>query len=136
MELAKRYLQNAKEFLKKAGYDRRVGSYVDVKYVSIASGAAYLAALESIKALLMAKKGWSSEEVEKKAKDIASYRRLLKELPLGKDRDVLLGLLRDAYQILHLGGYYRELRNKKAIDAGFESVAKIIKIVERHVSTG
>ncbi|NPB04090.1 MAG: hypothetical protein GXO39_06735, partial [Thermotogae bacterium] len=53
---------------------------------------------------------------------------------IGKDRDVLRALFEDAYDILHIGGYYRELRNKKAIDAGFESVAKIISIVERHIN--
>ncbi len=53
---------------------------------------------------------------------------------MGKDRDRLLYLLEDVYDILHIGGYYRELRSKKAIDDGFEKVGKMIKIVERHVS--
>jgi len=54
---------------------------------------------------------------------------------IGKDRDLLLGLFDDVYDLLHLGGYYRELRDKKAIDSGFEKVAKMIKIVERHVKS-
>ena len=42
-------------------------------------------------------------------------------------------LLRGAYDILHLGGYYRELRSKKAIDDGFEKVEKMIRMVEKYV---
>jgi hypothetical protein len=52
---------------------------------------------------------------------------------LGKDRDLLLSLFDDVYNILHLGGYYRELQDKKAIDSGFEKVEKIIKIVESYI---
>ncbi|NPB02988.1 MAG: hypothetical protein GXO39_01045, partial [Thermotogae bacterium] len=61
------------------------------------------------------------------------FERLSKMSGLGKDRDRLLYLLEDIYDLLHLGGYYRELRDKKAIDSGFEKVAKMIKIVERHI---
>ena len=61
-------------------------------------------------------------------------RQALKGLPLGRDRDRLLKLLRDVYNILHLGGYYRRLQSKKAIDDGFEKVEKIIRIVEKHIS--
>jgi hypothetical protein len=52
---------------------------------------------------------------------------------MGKDRDYVQGILKDAYDILHLGGYYRKLQNKKAIDAGFEAVEKIIKFVEGYL---
>ncbi|NPB03055.1 MAG: hypothetical protein GXO39_01385 [Thermotogae bacterium] len=134
LELAKRYLQNAKEILKKAGYDRRTGIYVDVKYVSEASGTAYLAALEALKALFLWERLVDGRSLNLKLKKVDMYDRLLKGVSrIGKDKDVLRVLFNEVYHILHLGGYYRELRNKKAIDAGFESVAKIIKIVERHV---
>jgi len=53
---------------------------------------------------------------------------------LGKDRDNLIRLFDEVYKILHLGGYYRELQDKKAIDSGFEKVEKIIKIVESYVN--
>jgi hypothetical protein len=42
-------------------------------------------------------------------------------------------LYNEVYKILHLGGYYRELQSKKAIDDGFEKVEKIIKIVEKYI---
>ena len=50
-----------------------------------------------------------------------------------KDKDNIMKLYNEVYKILHLGGYYRELQDKKAIDSGFEKVEKIIKIVESYV---
>jgi hypothetical protein len=46
---------------------------------------------------------------------------------------VLLNLLDNAYIILHVSGYYRELRDKKAIDSGFEKVEKMIEIAEKYL---
>jgi hypothetical protein len=59
---------------------------------------------------------------------------MLKKLNIGKDRDVLMNLFDSAYGILHIGGYYRELKDKKAIDSGFEKVEKIVEIVEKHIA--
>ncbi len=134
LELAKRYLRNAKETLKKAGVDRVIGEYVDLKYVSEACGTAYLASLEALKALFMYKKRWDGDTLRKKVKDIGMYKNVLKDLAIGKDKDKLSRLLTHAYNILHLGGYYRELHDKKSIDSGFEKVEKIIKIVEKHIN--
>jgi hypothetical protein len=133
LNLAKRYLGNAREILKKAGVDRRREAYVDTKYVSVASGTAYLSALEAIKALLILHLNLDEDFIRRKVKDISVYKRYIGELKkIGKDRDYIYGLLKDAYDILHLGGYYRELQNKKAIDAGFEAVEKIMKFVESY----
>jgi hypothetical protein len=52
-------------------------------------------------------------------KRVEKYRRFR------EDRDLLLALFDDVYNILHLGGYYRELQDKKA--------QKIIKIVKSYV---
>ena len=71
-----------------------------------------MGALEALKALFIFKNLVSDEEV----KNIEG---------LGKDRDLLLALFDDVYNILHLGGYYRELQDKKA--------QKTIKIVESYV---
>ncbi|MFZ8845575.1 MAG: DUF5618 family protein [Candidatus Hydrothermia bacterium] len=120
LNLAKRYLENAKEDLKKDGIDKKANCYIDLKYISKASGIAYLGALEALKALFIFKNLVSDEEV----KNIEG---------LGKDRDLLLALFDDVYNILHLGGYYRELQDKKAIDSGFEKAQKIIKIVKSYV---
>ncbi len=135
MELAKRYLQNTKEILKKAGVDRRRGAYIDLKYVSEASGTAYLAALETLKALFLSERLLEAKDLKRKLKKAEMYDYYLKRVSrIGKDRDLLLGLFDDVYDLLHLGGYYRELRSKKAIDDGFEKVERMIKIVERHLS--
>ncbi len=135
MQLAKRYLQNARETLKKAGVDRRVGEYVDLKYVSEASGTAYLAALEALKALFLWEGLVDEREVKSKLKRVEMYDSLLKRvMRIGKDRDVLIRLFDNVYSLLHIGGYYRELQDKKAIDSGFEKVEKMIRIVEKHIS--
>jgi len=94
LELAKRYLENAKETLKKAGVDVKAGRYEDMKYIVEASGTARI----------------------------------------GKDKDLLIKLFDDVYTILYISAYYRELRDKKAIDSGFEKVEKIIRIVEKHIN--
>ncbi|MEO0169186.1 MAG: DUF5618 family protein, partial [candidate division WOR-3 bacterium] len=104
--------------------------------VSEASGTAYISALEALKALFMFKKGWDVEKVKEETKEVGSYRKILKTLPIGKDKDVLIKLFSSVYDILHLGGYYRELQDKKAIDSGFEKVEKIIQIVEKHIKQG
>jgi len=124
LELAKRYLENAKSELKNSPIDRKAGIYTDVKYVSGASGKAYLAALEALKALFL----WEGLLVDMYDQYLSKVSRL------SKDKDVLKALFNEVYKILHLGGYYRELQNKKAIDAGFESVEKIIRIVEKHIN--
>ena len=135
LKLAKRYLRNAKETLKKAGIRRETMRYIDIKYVASASGIAYLAALEALKALFLWEGLITEKDIQEKLKKVDMYDVYLKRVSrIGKDRDILLDLFNDAYAILHIGGYYRELQNKKAIDAGFESVAKIIRIVEKHIS--
>ena len=136
LQLAKRYLQNARETLKKAGVDRRVGEYVDLKYVSEASGTAYLSALEALKALFLWEGLVDEREVKRKLKRVEMYDSLLKRvMRIGKDRDVLIRLFDNVYSLLHIGGYYRELQDKKAIDSGFEKVEKIIRIVEKHIGS-
>lgn len=120
LNLAKRYLENAREILKKAGVDRR-------------REAAYLSALEATKALLILHLNLDEDFIRRKVKDISVYKRYIGELKIGKDRDYVQGLLKDAYDILHLGGYYREFQNKKAIDAGFEAVEKSVKFVESYL---
>ena len=102
LQLAKRYLQNARETLKKAGVDRRVGEYVDLKYVSEASGTAYLAALEALKALFLWEGLVDEREIKRKLKRVEMYDSLLKRvMRIGKDRDVLIRLFDNVYSLLH-----------------------------------
>jgi len=134
LELSKRYLENAKEDLKKAKIDKERKAYIDLKYVSRASGIAYLSALEALKALFINYGILDEKEVKKKLNKVEMYYYYLNKVnQIGKDKDLLKGLLDDVYDILHLGGYYRELKDKKSIDSGFEKVEKIIKIVESYI---
>ena len=136
LELSKRYLENAKEDLRKAKIDKERKAYVDLKYVSRASGMAYLSALEALKALFINYGILDEKEMKKRLNKVEMYYYYLnknKVNQIGKDRDLLKGLLDDVYDILHLGGYYRELQSKKAIDDGFEKVERIIKIVEKYI---
>ena len=135
LELARRYLQNAREELKKAGLIKETNTYRDYKYVSSASGLAFRGVLEALKALFLDRGVFrNSSEMNRKLKRHDMYFRTLKGLNgLGKDRDILMYLLEDVYDILHIGGYYRELRSKKAIDDGFEKAERIIRIVEKHI---
>ncbi len=134
-ELAKRYLKNAKEILKKAGVDRRRGAYIDLKHISEASGTAYLAGLEALKALFLWEGLITPDNINSKLRKVEVYTSLLRSvMRIGKDRDLLMGLFKDVYDILHINGYYRELQSKKSIDDGFEKVERIIRIVEKHIS--
>ncbi len=135
MELAKRYLQNAREEIKLAGIDRRTGIYADIKYISGAAGKAYLATLEALKALFLWEGLLSAKDLNRRLKKVDMYDSYLgRVMRIGKDRDVLKVLFNEVYKLLHLGAYYRELQSKKAIDDGFEKVEKIIRIVEKHIS--
>ena len=137
LELARRYLRNAKEDLKKAGVIKEAGVYEDVKWVSRACRTAYLSALEALKALFLAKGLYRNiGEIKDKLKkhSVVYYDGLKRLSGMGKDRDILIHLFNSVYDILHLGGYYRELQDKKAINSGFEKAEKIIEIVEKHVN--
>jgi HEPN domain-containing protein len=134
LELAKKYLQNSKDMLAKAGVDKEHGRYDNIKYVSSASGIAYLSSLEALKSLFFVKNLIDEKDVKSKLKDYSVYTSKIKELTMiGKDRDSILKYFVDVYDLLHIGGYYRELQNKKAIDSGFEQVEKIIAIVEKYI---
>jgi len=91
LNLAKRYLENAKEDLNKAGIDKRANRYIDLKYVSKASGTAYLSALEALKALFISKNLVSDEEVKDKFKKVEEFYKGLKNIKgLGKDRGLII----------------------------------------------
>ena len=135
LELAKRYLENARKELRKSPVDRETGIYTDIKYVASASGKAYLSALEALKVLFLWENLLSPKDIGEKLKKVEMYDNYLKKLMrVGKDKDTLKILFNEIYKIFHLGGYYRELQDKKSIDSGFEKVEKMIKIVEKYVN--
>jgi hypothetical protein len=100
MKEALRYLNNAKEILKKAPIED--GRYADVKYVQEACGTAYLAVLKVIDEHLI-KKGLSKKELPK---SVDAYRKALQKY-LAVHDGKLLREFESLYEELHIAGYYR-----------------------------
>jgi subtilisin family serine protease len=119
--LAKRYMDNAKDMLKKAGRDGR--RYKDPKYVSSASGIAYKGILVALDCWLRLKEVEMPENKDGKEnrRQIGFYRSNLKDL----DKK-LLNDLNDAYDDLHLFGYYDCNLNVSVIDEGFKIANDIL----------
>ena len=99
---ALRYLNNAKEILKKVPVEDN--RYTDTKPVREAFGTAYSSILEAINEVLL-KRGFSKKELPK---SVEGYRKALQKYvtvhngKLLKDFEML-------YDALHIAGYYRGL---------------------------
>jgi len=119
--LAMRYIANAKECLEKAGI--KDGRYDDSKYVRMACGTAYSGVIIAIEAWLKLKDvDFSSVAGNKnKRKNIDFYKK-----NVGMRDGKLKGFLDDAYQILHLDGYYDGIQNITVIKEGFTAAKNII----------
>jgi hypothetical protein len=102
MKEALRYLQNAKEILRKAPIED--GRYADVKYVQEACGVAYLAVLKAIDEYLL-NKGVGKKELPK---SVEAYRIALQKHLITRDGK-LLREFESLYEELHIAGYYRAL---------------------------
>ena len=99
---ALRYLDDAKEILKKAPVE--CGTYTVVKPVREAFGTAYMAVLEAVNDTL-ARKGVMKKELPR---SVDSYRKALqKHLTVHNGR--LLREFEKLYDALHIAGYYRGL---------------------------
>jgi len=118
---AMRYIANAKDVLQKAGL--KDGRYEDSKYVRMACGTAYSGVLIAIETWLKLKDVDFSEVAgtKNKRKNIDFYKKNVAERD-GK----LKGYLDDAYQILHLDGYYDGIQNVKVIKEGFVAAKNIV----------
>ena len=114
-EEAIRYMENAKEALKKAGKEDDL--YKDDKYVKTACGIAYCAVLKALDGYLLLK------EVKKPKgrKSIEYYRDNISKI----DRRLML-YLSNAYMTLHLDGYYDGNVSVDTINSGFKSAYLII----------
>jgi len=112
---AVRYMDNAKETLKKAG--KNAGFYADDKYVKVACGTAYSGVLKALDGYLYLK----GVDRRKGRKSIDFYYE-----NLGKLDKSLLRYLHSVYEILHLSGYYDGLCDAKAIQFGFFRAYEII----------
>jgi hypothetical protein len=118
-EEALRYMDNAKETLKKAGKENEL--YKDIKYVKTASGTAYSGVLLAIDEYLKRKEGLKY----KKPKSIEDYR-----TRVAKQNKKLLTLLNNAYDSLHILGYYFGTNSVKHIATGFEEAYQVIEYIK------
>ncbi|GAB4424809.1 MAG: hypothetical protein OHK0032_19140 [Thermodesulfovibrionales bacterium] len=123
MKEALRYLNNAKEILKKAPIEDN--KYADVKYVQEACSTAYLAVLKAIDEYLLLK-GLSKKELPKSAD---AYRKALQRY-LAVHNGKLLKEFEYLYDELHIAGYYRGLLHdvsivKDALNAARAFIEKI-----------
>jgi len=101
MREALRYLNNAKEILKKAPIEGNI--YTDTKLVREAMGTAYLAILEAINEYLVTKKGLTRKELPR---SIDAYRKALQKHLTVYDGK-LCREFESLYDELHIAGYYR-----------------------------
>ena len=123
MKEALRYLQNAKEILRKAPIEE--GRYADIKHVQEACGTAYLAVLKAIDEYLI-NKGLSKKELPK---SVDGYRGAMQKYLAVRDGKLVREFER-LYEELHIAGYYRGLLGhvnivKDALKAAKEFIEKI-----------
>ena len=118
-EEAQMYLDNAKEILReKAG--KKDGLYADVKYVKMASGTAYSAALLILDEFLKRKEG----DKFVKPKSIEDYTNRIR-----KYDKKLLRLLVNVYDELHIIGYYHGTKSVDTIQKGLTNVTHMLAYI-------
>lgn len=122
---AMRFIENAKEQLRKAGIDGKF--YEDEKYVKSASGIAYSGTLVALDELFQIK----NMPKRRGRKSIEYYQDNLSKL----DKK-LLKELNTAYRILHLEGYYEGETKIQSIDSGFDSAITIIEALKPYSKNG
>jgi uncharacterized protein (UPF0332 family) len=114
-----RYMDNAKETLKKAGKEGRF--YNDPKYVRTACGTAYNAVLMALDCYLLLKGVAKTED----RKSIEYYQKHVSS----QDKK-LLSYVNDAYQTLHLYGYYDGTLNVSIVREGLDDAYEIISRIK------
>jgi uncharacterized protein (UPF0332 family) len=117
-----RYMDNAKVTLKKAGKDEKF--YTDRKYVRTACGTAYNGLLIALDGYLLLK----GIKKTKGRKSIEYYQKQFGQM----DRK-LLSYINDAYELLHLNGYYDGTLNITVIKAGFDDAYEIINRIKPEI---
>ena len=116
-----RYMENAKECLKKA--KKEDGYYNDQKYVRMACGTAYSGMLVALDGFFILKGIHKPKSKERKS--IEYYQKHIASM----DRK-MLNNLNSAYKILHLTGYYDGMENATVINMGLEEAYKIIEKIK------
>jgi Domain of unknown function (DUF5618) len=114
-----RYLDNAKETLKKAGKEDNY--YQDLKCVKTACGIAYNGVLLALETWLKMRSG----NKFKKPRSIEAFRDLV-----AKQDKKLLNVLNAAYNTLHLSGYYMGNNDARVISVGFDNAYQIIEYIK------
>jgi uncharacterized protein (UPF0332 family) len=122
---AMRYMDNAKECLKKA--KKEDNYYLDKKYVKMACGTAYSGMLMALDAFLMLK-GVDKPD-GKQRKSIEYYQSNITHI----DKK-MLNYLNSAYEILHLWGYYDGIGSVSIVKEGFAEASKIIEKINPNQS--
>jgi tetratricopeptide (TPR) repeat protein len=118
---AMRYMDNAKECLKKA--KKEDGYFSDQKYVRMACGTAYSGVLIALDCFLILK--GVHKPTAKERKSIEYYQKSITKI----DQKMLNGL-NTAYKILHLWGYYDGIEKITVVKDGFDEAYKIIEKVK------
>lgn len=95
--------------------------YKDIKYVQMASGTAYNAALMIADEYLRKKEGTKFI----KPGSIDEYR-----VRLNKHNKTLLAYLNKAYDMLHLAGYYHGTPSVVTIKQGIEAAQKMLALID------
>jgi len=114
-----RYMDNAKDTLKKAG--KEDAFFKDKKYVKTACGTAYNAVLEALDCYIQLK----GAERKKGKKSIEYY-----QVTISKIDKKMLNYLNNAYDILHLSGYYDGITDVKVVTRGFDLAYEIIEKIK------
>ena len=118
---ATRHMDNAKEYLKNA---KKEGNFFhDKKYVKTACGTAYSGLLVALDCYLMLK--GISKPTKKQRKSIEYYQNSITKI----DKK-MLNYLTNAYEILHLWGYYDGIGDARVVNAGFDNAYKIIEKIK------
>ena len=113
-----RYMDNAKETIKKAG--KEGNNYIDVKYVKTACGTAYNAVLLALDCYLKLK------DVKRTGrKSIEYYQKEVSKLDKKLCTD-----FNNAYIILHLSGYYDGITYVNTVQDGFKLANLIIERIK------
>ena len=115
----RRYLDNAKEILSTKA-QKNGNEYRDIKYVQMASGTAYNATLMIVDEYLKRKEGAKYS----KPKSIEDYRNRLR-----KYNKTLLSYLNEAYDTLHLAGYYHGTPSVRTIKEGLDATEKMFSMI-------
>jgi hypothetical protein len=117
-----RYMDNAKDALKKAGRaDDRY--YKDRKYVRTACGVAYSGLLVALDAWFVAKGVPTPSKKQRKSIDFYMHH-------LARLDKKMLSIMDTAYDVLHLSGYYDGKTSIKLIEVGFDAASVIIEKIK------